>query len=359
MVSPSPTSRMIKPGGMSRSRSSRLPSPSPSLVPAIVERPRRSPDASAPDAFHLYLRDIGTLPLLTREEETALGRRVRQGDVTARAELIQGNLRLVVKLARDYEHMGLPLLDLIAEGNVGLMKAVDRFDPARGVKLSVYAAFWIKQCMRRALGNHSRTIRLPIHVHDRLTGLERTARRLRELFGRTPTDGELAHEAGLSPARLAALRRSMLSFSSLDAPLSDDETHSLAETLPDEEAGTPYEHLAGDAMRDLLHQFLAELPPRHAFVLRLRFGLDGDERLTLEEVAKKVSVTRERVRQIQQAAIRTLHQWIRKLEAGNRPRRHVDPTPRLRRDVDAKRNGAPELNRASRPRRARRWNSLT
>jgi RNA polymerase primary sigma factor len=279
-------------------------------------RPRESSgDDSSPrdrdaDAFRLYLRDIGPLPLLTPAEELSLARRAQQGDATAREELVKGNLRLVVKIARDYENMGLPLLDLIAEGNIGLMKAVERFDPSRGAKLSVYSSFWIKQSMRRALGNHSRTVRVPIHVHGKLVGLDRAARSLQELLGRPPTEEELGREAGVPPTQLARLRRSSLSFSSLDAPLGDDPDSSLAETMADEQAGTPYEQLASETMRELVREFLPRLGEREAFVVRLRFGMGDEDELTLQDVAEKLNLTRERVRQIQEGALKKLYRWI-------------------------------------------------
>jgi RNA polymerase primary sigma factor len=261
------------------------------------------------------LREIGPLPLLTPEEETSLAWRARQGDEDAREALIKGNLRLVVKIARDYENLGVPLLDLIAEGNVGLMRAVERFDPSRGAKLSVYSSFWIKQSIRRALGNQSRTVRVPIHIHGKLFKLDRTTRRLHELLGRAPTDAEVAHELGLPPDRIAKLRRATLSFSSLDAPIGEDQQTSLADTVPDEQAGTPYDHLAGDAMRELLREFLSDLTEREVYVLRLRYGLDGTEELTLDEVGSRLNLTRERVRQIQAAALKKLHSWISRREA--------------------------------------------
>ena len=287
-------------------------------------RPRSSPAESTEngtsrhegaDAFHLYIREIGTLPLLTPEQEISLARRARNGDTAAREEMIKGNLRLVVKIARDYENMGLPLLDLIAEGNVGLMKAVDRFDPERGAKLSVYASFWIKQHIRRALGNYSRTIRIPIHINSKLFGLERTTRRLQELLGRPPTDAELAQESGLPHRQLARLRLAMLTQTSLDAPLGDDNELSLSETVPDDNAGTPYDHLAGDTMRDLVREFFDELSPREAYVLRLRYGLDDEEERTLQEIAGTLNLTRERVRQIQEGALKKLHRLIKNREA--------------------------------------------
>jgi RNA polymerase primary sigma factor len=298
-------------GGPASSRRSIRPGPSP----AERSGSEASRNESTADAFHLYLREIGPLALLTPHEEITLARRARKGDIAAREELIKGNLRLVVRIARDYENMGLPLLDLIAEGNVGLMRAVDRFDPAKGAKLSVYASFWIKQHIRRALGNHARTIRIPIHVHSKIFGLERLTRRLQELLGRPPTDAELAHEAGLPAAKLAKLRLAMIAQCSLDAPFGDDNELSLAETVADDNAGTPYEHLAGDTLRELLREFLGGLGEREAFVLKLRYGLDDGEEQTLQEVAEKLNLTRERVRQIQEVAIKKLHRWITKREA--------------------------------------------
>jgi RNA polymerase primary sigma factor len=286
--------------------------PRPSRPVAAGGRAARAYESA--DAFHLYLREIGSLPLLTREEEIDLARRARRKDAAAREALIKGNLRLVVKIARDYENMGLPLLDLIAEGNIGLMKAVDRFNPERGTKLSVYASFWIKQSVRRALGNQSRTIRVPIHVHGKLAGLDRATRRLQELLGRAPTDAELAHEAGVPAARLAKLRLAALTQTSLDAPLGEESDASLADVVPDERAGTPYEHLAGETLRELLREFLGELGEREAYVLRLRYGLDDGEELTLDEVGARLKLTRERVRQIQAAAIKKLNRWITRRE---------------------------------------------
>jgi RNA polymerase primary sigma factor len=195
------------------------------------------------------------------------------------------------------------------------MRAVDRFDPAKGAKLSVYASFWIKQHIRRALGNHARTIRIPIHIHSKIFGLERLTHRLQELLGRAPTDAELAHEARMPATKLAKLRLAMIAQCSLDAPLGDDSELSLSETVPDENTGTPYEHLAGDTLRELLREFLGSLSEREAFVLKLRYGLDDGEEHTLQEVAEQLNLTRERVRQIQEVAIKKLHRWITKREA--------------------------------------------
>lgn len=305
------------PPSLPRSRNTVRPPPaSKASSPRSVE---------TPDAFHLYLREIGQLPLLAPGAEIVLARRARQGDAAAREAMIKGNLRLVVKIARDYEHMGLPLLDLIAEGNLGLMKAVDRFNPERGTKLSVYASFWIKQSVRRALGNQARTIRIPIHIHGKLAGLDRAARRLQEWLGRAPTDSELGHEAGIPAARLAKLRLASFTQVSLDAPLGEEQDATLAEVVPDENVGTPYEQLAGATLRELLREFLGDLSEREAYVLRRRYGLDGANELTLDEVGLELNLTRERVRQIQAAALKKLNRWLTRRDSDHAPMLEIPP----------------------------------
>src|SRR2546421_6144012 len=192
------------------------------------------------DALQLYLREIGQVKLLTPKEEIVLARRIKKGDKQAREQMIKANLRLVVKIARDYEGLGFPLLDLINEGNIGLMKGVERFDPRKGAKLSTYAAWWIKQSIKRALANQSKTIRLPVHIVDKLFQLRRTAARLAEILGREPSDEELAAELGYTVARVKQLRRAALRPTSLEAPLGDDETNRVADVVKDENAETPY-----------------------------------------------------------------------------------------------------------------------
>jgi RNA polymerase primary sigma factor len=268
-------------------------------------------DAPAPNdgdqsALTLYLREIGQVKLLSAEEQWALARRARRGDTAAREELIKANLRLVVKIAQDYSGYGLPLLDLISEGNIGLMKAVDRFDPSRGVKLSAYAAFWIKQAVRRALANQTRTVRLPVHVHDKLLRLNRIASRLRDLLGHEPTEEELADEAGLSVKRLRKLRAATRSFVSLDQPRSEDDPTTVGESVPDPNALAPGNllDLADDRAR--LGQCLGDLSDRERLVLMRRYGLNGESVQTLEDTGRECGVTRERVRQIQTQAIKKL-----------------------------------------------------
>src|SRR5438876_6407814 len=192
-------------------------------------------------ALQLYLREIGQVKLLTPAEEIALAKRIKKGDQEARQHMIKANLRLVVKIARDYDGLGLPLLDLINEGNIGLMKGVERFDPSKGARLSTYASWWIKQSIKRALANQSKTIRLPVHMVDKISKMNRTARLLQEELGREPTDEELAEEMGIPPEKVGWMRMAAVRPASLDAPIGDDETGSFGELVPDEQAHSPRE----------------------------------------------------------------------------------------------------------------------
>lgn len=265
-------------------------------------------------AFNLYLREVGQTKLLTPQEETELAARIKKGDKKAREQMIKANLRLVVKIAREYEDYGMPLLDLINEGNMGLMKAVERFDPAKGAKLSTYSAWWIKQSIKRALANQSKTIRLPVHVVDKLFHMRQAAVKLQEVLGREPTDEELGEELGFSAQKVAQLRTAAIRPASLEAPLGDDETSRIADVVRDETADTPYEQLEEKTNTSMLRELVATLDPREAEILRYRFGLDGDPERTLEEVGQKFGVTRERIRQIQNVALNKLRKQIEKLE---------------------------------------------
>ena len=265
-------------------------------------------------AFHLYLREIGRTPLLTPQEEIELARRIKRGDKKAREQMIKANLRLVVKIARDYEGYGLPLLDLINEGNIGLMKGVERFDPKKGAKLSTYAAWWIKQAIKRALANQSKTIRLPVHVVDKLFHLRRAAAKLEEVLGREPTDDELAEELDYPVARVKLLRRAAIRPTSLEAPIGDDETNRVADVVKDESAETPYEQLEEKTNSALVHEMVGTLDSREQAILRQRFGLDGGERKTLEQIGEQFGVTRERIRQIEEIALKKLRKRIQDLD---------------------------------------------
>ncbi len=270
--------------------------------------------SSSENGIRLYLREIGQVKLLTPAEEVELAALVKQGDRQARELMIKANLRLVVKIARDYEGLGLPLLDLINEGNIGLMKAVERFDPAKGGKLSTYGSWWIKQAIKRALANQSKTIRLPVHLVDKITRMRRVATRLMEELGREPTDEELAEELGLSAARVAQLRTAAIRPASLDAPIGDDESSNFGDLVRDENAATPYEELEDKTLLRMLDEMVTTLPEREAAILRYRFGLDGGSEKTLDEVGERFAVTRERVRQIQNIALLKLRKMIEKFE---------------------------------------------
>jgi RNA polymerase primary sigma factor len=266
-------------------------------------------------AMSLYLREIGQVKLLTPEEELALAARIKAGDKKAREQMIKANLRLVVKIARDYEGVGLPLLDLISEGNIGLMKAVERFDPAKGAKLSTYAAWWIKQSMKRALATQSKTIRLPVHMVDKISRMRRSAIHLHEELGREPTDEELAEEMGTTARRVGEMRMAALPPTSLDAPINGDDSMRFSEVVEDEKADSPYEHLKTKTVAGMLRDMVKVLSSREALLVRARFGLDGNPCRTLDEVGEQLGVTRERVRQLQNNALAKLRKMIQRREA--------------------------------------------
>ena len=265
-------------------------------------------------SIRLYLREIGQVKLLTPDEEIQLAARIKKGDKKAREHMIKANLRLVVKIARDYEGIGLPLLDLISEGNIGLMKAVERFDPAKGGKLSTYGSWWIKQSIKRALANQSKTIRLPVHLVDKISKMRKTAMKLQEELGHEPTDEELADELGMTAARVRQMRQAAIRPASLDAPIGDDDSNNFSDVVQDENATSPYENLEDKTVVNMLQDMVKHLDPRESTILRFRFGLDGGTERTLEEVGEKFGVTRERVRQIQNLALRKLRKMIEKLE---------------------------------------------
>jgi RNA polymerase primary sigma factor len=262
----------------------------------------------------IYLREIGQIALLTPAEEIELAARIKKGDKEARAKMIRANLRLVVKIAHDYNNLGLPLLDLISEGNIGLMKAVERFDPAKGGKLSTYAAWWIKQSIKRALANQSKTIRLPVHLVDKISKMRRVALQMSEELGREPTDDELAEEVGMASAKVSQLKTVSIRPASLDAPISDDDTTEFGEIVGDEEALTPFEHLRDQNLRDEVADLISVLDDREKKIIFSRFGLDGGKPKTLEEVGRKFGVTRERIRQLQNIALMKLRRALQKKE---------------------------------------------
>lgn len=259
--------------------------------------------SSEKSALKLYLQEIGKTPLLKPEEEVALARRIQKGDEKARNHMVQANLRLVVKIAHDYNNFGLPLLDLISEGNIGLVKAVERFDPDKGGKLSTYAAWWIKQSIKRALANQSKTIRLPVHLVDRIAKMRKITSALADEFGREPSDDEIAYEMGIPVNKIAHLKSVSVRPASLDAPVGDDENTSFGQLVGDENAINPFDTLRSKSQRIDLEEILEDLEEREAKIIRLRFGIGNEGPLTLEEVGEKFEITRERVRQLQNIAI--------------------------------------------------------
>jgi RNA polymerase primary sigma factor len=269
-----------------------------------------SPDTN----IGIYLREISTVPLLTPEEEIKLAAQIKRGNKKAREKMIRANLRLVVKIANDFSSYGLPLLDLISEGNIGLMKAVERFDPKKGGKLSTYASWWIKQSIKRALANQGKTIRLPVHLVDKISKIRRVSQQMTEELGHEPTDLEIAEEIGLTESKVAHLRSVSARPASLDAKLGPDEDTSFGDLVGDERAEDPFEALRDRDLREEVVALLEQLDGRERQIISFRFGLDGGRERTLEEVGKKFGVTRERIRQLQNIALQKMRKALNKRE---------------------------------------------
>ncbi len=290
-----------------------------SAPPSFLEKTEPVASPSLPGErsnLQMYLQEIGKTPLLTVEEEIKLAKRIHRGDISARDHMITANLRLVVKISMDYKDFGLPLLDLISEGNIGLIKAVERFDPAKGGKLSTYAAWWIKQSIKRALANQSKTIRLPVHLVDKIAKMRRTAMALSEEFGREPTDEELARELQIPTSKVAHLKSVSVRPASLDAPVGQDgDSATFGEIVGDDNAANPYEELSENNQNSDLHEMINSLDQREAEIIKLRFGLEGRDELTLEEVGKIFNVTRERIRQLEYLALGKMRRAMTKHEA--------------------------------------------
>jgi RNA polymerase primary sigma factor len=287
----------------------------PAATPAVSEFDRASPVDRRDERsnLQLYLNEIRLTPLLTIEEEIKLAARIKRGDKAARDHMIKANLRLVVKIAYDYHQMGLPLMDLISEGNLGLIKAVERFDPAKGGKLSTYAAWWIKQSMKRALANQSKTIRLPVHLVDKISRMRKVIAKLTDELGREPENEEIAAEMQIPTNKIALLKTVSVRPASLDAPVGEDsDSATLGDLVGDDGAVSPYEGLGDKNLKEDLHALVNSLDPREASILKLRFGLGGEKELTLEEVGKKFKVTRERIRQLEYLALGKIRRQLQK-----------------------------------------------
>jgi RNA polymerase primary sigma factor len=261
-----------------------------------------------------YLREIGRIPLLTPQQEIELAGKIKKGDAAARERMINANLRLVVTIARDYANLGLPLLDLISEGNIGLTKAVERFDPAKGAKLSTYAMWWIKQSIKRALANQSKTIRLPVHLVDKVAKVRRVSLQMSDELGREPTDDELGEELGIAGGNVARLKSLGIRPASIEAPIGDDDVTEFGEMIGDEEAQTPFEMLRDKNLLDEMDGLLRVLDKREQKIISERFGLDGGTPKTLEDVGKNFGITRERIRQLQNIALAKLRRALSKKE---------------------------------------------
>ncbi len=296
----------------------KLPVPAPAPVPSPVPAPAPDLDPTEPglpweqlssderSPLRTYLDQIGKTPLLTLEQETALARRVLKGDEAARQHMIQANLRLVVRIAKDYDDFGLPLMDLISEGNFGLIKAIERFDPDKGGKLSTYAAWWIKQAIKRALASNGKTIRLPVHMVDRIGQMRRTTHRLAAELGREPHNDEIAQAMDIPIAKVVHMKSVANRAASLDQPVGEEGDATLGDLVKDESERTPFESLRTKSDLSEIAELLAQLDQREADIMVLRFGLNGESPLTLEEVGVHFKLTRERVRQLQQSALMKL-----------------------------------------------------
>jgi len=266
------------------------------------------------NSIRLYMQEISRTDLLTPKQEVELADRIERGDEEAREIMIRANLRLVVKIAQDYSNYGVPLQDLISEGNIGLMKAVERFDPEKGGKLSTYAAWWIKQSIKRALANQSKTIRLPVHMVDKISKVRKVAESVAETLGREPTDSELSEELGISRSKLALIKQSSQRPASLDAPVLEGEATEYGDLIGDENAVDPSSALTSKNMHHNLNDLFEVLDEREQKIIDARFGLAGQKPKTLEEVGSEFGVTRERIRQLQNLALNKMRNALRKLD---------------------------------------------
>jgi RNA polymerase primary sigma factor len=268
------------------------------------------------DALQSYLNNIGKVALLTATEEKKLAKEIRKGSTSAREQMISANLRLVVKIAKDYMNCGLGLEDLVAEGNLGLIRAVEKFNPKFNTRFSTYGAWWIKQSVRRALANHSKTIRLPVHVVDKLQKIRRASHQLTEILGRIPDDSEVADELNIPVSKVTRIRSASHQMLSLDASSNNNDTDlpSFSEILADEQALDPAFEASDKNIKENILTALNTLDDREQKILALRFGLNGEKELTLANIGKKFKLTRERIRQLQNSALNKLQRRIKQQE---------------------------------------------
>ncbi|MGB9911522.1 MAG: RNA polymerase sigma factor RpoD [Microgenomates group bacterium] len=261
---------------------------------------------SSTDPVRMYLKEIGKTPLLTAEEEIELAKRIEKGDVKAKNKLIKSNLRLVVSIAKRYIGRGLTFLDLIQEGNQGLMRAVEKYDWRRGYKFSTYATWWIRQAITRAIADQARTIRIPVHMVETINRLYRVSRKLTQELDREPTPKEIAQEMGMSEEKVREILKISQTTTSLEKPVGDEGDSLLGDFIQDTTNPSPYDSASKQLLKETLREVLDTLSEREAKVLKMRFGLDGYKPMTLEEVGREFGVTRERIRQIEVKALRKL-----------------------------------------------------
>jgi len=258
------------------------------------------------DGLQLFLKDIGKVRLLTAQEEVELAKRIWRGDLDAKQKMVESNLRLVVSIAKNYRNQGLPFLDLIQEGTIGLVRAAEKFDYRKGFKFSNYATWWIRQAVARALADKARTIRIPVHVVEKLNRIGRAERKLVTGLGREPTAEEIAEVTGIEPEEVESIRRSAQAPISLEKPVGDEEQSEFGQFIADEQAESPYERAVEILTKEALREALENLSYRERRVLELRYGLGGEHPRTLEEVARTFQVTRERIRQIENQSLKKL-----------------------------------------------------
>jgi RNA polymerase primary sigma factor len=258
------------------------------------------------DSLQLFLKDIGKVRLLTAQEEVDLAKRIERGDLDAKQKMVESNLRLVVSIAKNYRNQGLPFLDLIQEGTLGLVRAAEKFDYRKGFKFSTYATWWIRQAIARALADKARTIRIPVHVVEKLNKIGRAERKLVTELGREPTPEEIAEVTGIEPEEVDSIKRSAQAPVSLEKPVGDEEESEFGQFIADERAESPYERAAEILTKEALREALENLSYRERRVLELRYGLGGEHPRTLDEVGRTFNVTRERIRQIENQSLKKL-----------------------------------------------------
>ena len=261
---------------------------------------------SVTDPIHMYLKEIGQVPLLTPEQEVEMARRVEEGDENAKRQLEEANLRLVVSIAKHYTGHGMSLMDLIQEGNLGLIRAVEKYDYRRGFRFSTYATWWIRQSITRAIADQGRTIRIPVHMVENINKVNRASRDLMQSLGRDPTPEEIAEEIHMSPERVREIQKISREPVSMETPVGDEEDSSLGDFIRDDASPVPADEAARVMLKEQIREILTDLTEREQQVLRLRYGLDDEHPRTLEEVGRQLSVTRERIRQIEAKALRKL-----------------------------------------------------